>query len=71
MDALGDPKELDVPPPSNNDSYPIQRGEVEAAVKSLEKRQVGRSGQHSIGAVQAGGDAMIDMLLIICSKISP
>ena len=34
--------------------------------KISEERQVGRSGQHFIGA---GGEAMIDMLLIICNKI--
>ena len=28
---------LDVPPPINNDRYPILREEVEAAVKSLKK----------------------------------
>ena len=41
---------LDVPPPSNNDNYPVLREEVEVAVKFTEERQVGRSGQHSIGA---------------------
>ena len=34
---IGDPKVLDVLPPTNNDSYPILREEVEAAVKSLKK----------------------------------
>ena len=31
---------LDVPPPINNDSYPILREEVEAAVKSLKKDNI-------------------------------
>ena len=44
----GDPKVLDVRPLTNNDSYPILREEVEAAVN--EERQFGRSGQHFIGA---------------------
>ena len=35
--ATGDPTVLDAPPPSNNDSYPILREEVEAPVKSLKK----------------------------------
>ena len=65
----GDPKVLDVPPPINNDSYPILREEVEAAVKSLKKGK--SAGVDSIPSelVQAGGEAMIDMLLTICNKI--
>ena len=35
--TTGDPKLPDVPPPINNDSYPILREEVEAAVKSVKK----------------------------------
>ena len=35
--TAGDPKVLDVPPPIDNDSYPILREEVEAAVISLMK----------------------------------
>ena len=35
--TAGYPKVLDVPPPINNDSYPILRKEVEAAVKSPKK----------------------------------
>ena len=35
--TTGDPKTLDVPPPMNNDSYPILREEVEATVKPLKK----------------------------------
>ena len=45
----GDPRVINVPPPTNNDSYPILREEVEAAVKSP-KQGVGRSGQHSVRA---------------------
>ena len=65
--TTGDPKVLDVPPPINNDSYPILREEVEAAVKSLKKGK--SSGVDNIPSelVQAGGEAMIDMLPNICS----
>ena len=50
-------------------SYPILREEVEAAVKSLKKgKSVGVDNIPS-ELVQAGGETMIDMLLIICKKI--
>ena len=48
--TTSDPKMLDVPSPTNSDNYPILQEEVEASVKITEERQVGRSGQHSIGA---------------------
>ena len=67
--TTGDPKVLDVHPPTNNDSYPILREENSSCGKITEERQVGKSGQHSIGAVQEGGEAMINMLLIIHNKI--
>ena len=62
---------LDVPLPINNDSYPILREEVETAVKSLKKGLGKLAGVDNIPSelVQAGGEAMIDMLLIICNKI--
>ena len=65
----GDPMVLDVPPPNNNAIHPILRGEVEAAVKSLKKGK--SAGVHNIPSelVQAGREAMIDMLLISCNKI--
>ena len=55
--------------PIHNDSYPILREGVEAAVKSLKKGK--SAGVDSIPSelVQAGGETMIDMLLIICNKI--
>ena len=67
--TTGDPKVLDVPPPTNNDSYLILRGDVESAVKSPKKGK--STGVDNIPSelVQAGGEAMIDMLLIICNKI--
>ena len=60
---------LDVPPPINNDSYPILREEVEAAVKSLKKGKSAGVDNILSELVQAGGEAMIDMLLIIYNKI--
>ena len=66
--ATGDPKVLDVPPPIN-DSKPILREEVEAAVKSLKKGKSAGVDNIPSELVQAGGEAMIDMLLVICNKI--
>ena len=67
--TTGDPKLLDVLPPINNDSYSILREEIEAAVKSLKKSK--STGVDNIPSelIQAGGEAMIDMLLIICNQI--
>ena len=65
----GDPKLLDVPPPTNNDNYAILQEEVEAAVKSLKKGKSAVVDNIPSELVQAGGEAMIDMLLIICNKI--
>ena len=63
----GDPKVLDVPPPINNDSYPILWEEVEAAVKSSKKGKSAGVDNISSELVQAGEEVMIDMLLIICN----
>ena len=67
--TTGDLKVLDVPPPVNNDSYPILREEVEAAVKSLKKGKSAGVDNIPSELVQAGGEAMTDLLLIICNKI--
>ena len=67
--TTGDPKVLDVPSPVNNDSYPILREEVEAAVKSRKKDKSAGMDNIPSELIQAGGEAMIDMLLIICNKI--
>ena len=67
--ATGDPKVLDVPPPINNDSYTILREEVEAAAKSPKKGKLAGVDNIPSELVQEGGEAMIDMLLIICNKI--
>ena len=61
---------LDVPPPTNNGSYTILWEDVEAAVKSPKKGMLAGVDNIPSELVQAGGEAMIDiMLLIICSKI--
>ena len=60
---------LDVPPAINNDSYAILWEEVEAAVKSLKKGKSAGVDNIPSELVQAGGEAMIDVLLIICNKI--
>ena len=67
--TTGDPKVLDVPPPTNSDSYPIMREKVEAAVKSPKKGKSAGVDNIPSELVQAGGEAMTDMLLIICNKI--
>ena len=63
--TTGDPKVLDVLPPINNDSYPIPREEVEAAAKSLKKSKSAGVDNIQSELVQAEGEAMIDMLLIV------
>ena len=67
--TTGDPKVLDVSPSINNDSYPILREEVKAAVKSLKKDKSAGVDNIPSELVQAEGEAMIDMLLIIFNKI--
>ena len=59
----------DVPPPINNDSYPILWEEVEAAVKSLKEGMSAGVDNIPSELVQARGEAMTDVLLIICNKI--
>ena len=65
----GYPKVQDVPPSINNDSYPILQEEIEAAVKLPKKGKSAGVDNIPSQLVQAGGEAMIDMLLIICNKI--
>ena len=67
--TTGDPEVLDVPPPNNNDSYLFLREEVEAAVKSLKKGKSTGVDNIPSEVVRAEGEAMTDMLLIICNKI--
>ena len=60
---------LDCPQTPDEEHHPILRGEVEVAVKAL---KMGKSaGVDNIPAelVQAGGEAMIDILITICNKI--
>jgi len=65
----GDPKVLNCPPSINEDPHPILREEVEAAVKSLKKGKSPGVDNTPAELTQAGGDAMIDALMNICSKI--
>ena len=60
---------LDVPPPINNECYPFLWEEVEAAVKSPKNGKSAGVDNIPSELVQAGGEAMIDTLLIICNKI--
>ena len=65
----GDPIVLDCPQIPDEEHHPILREEVEAAVKAL---KMGKSaGVDNIPAelVQAGGEAMIDILTTNCNKI--
>ena len=65
----GDPIVLDCPQIPDEEHHPILREEVEAAIKAL---KMGKSaGVDNIPAelVQAGGEAMIDILTAICNKI--
>ena len=65
----GDPIVFDCPQIPDEEHHPIVRKEVEAAVKAL---KIGKSaGMDNIPAelVQAGGEAMINILTAICNKI--
>ena len=65
----GDPIVLDCPQIPDVEHHPLLREEVEVAVKAL---KMGKSaGVDNIPAelVQAGGEAMIDILTTICNKI--
>ena len=65
----GDPIVLDCPQIPDEEHHPILREEVEAAVKAM---KMGKSaGVDNIPAelVQAGGEAMINILTTICIKI--
>ena len=66
----GDPIVLDCPQIAEEEHHPILREEVEAAVKALKMGE--SAGVDNIPAelVQAGGEAMIDILTLICNKIS-
>ena len=54
--TTGDPKVLYVPPPVNNDSYPILQEEAEAAVKSLKEGKSAGVDNIPSELVQAGGE---------------
>ena len=68
-DTQGSRAVLTGPHSTNQDDLPILREEVEAAVKSLKKRKPAGVENIPTELIQAGGEAMIDALHIICSKI--
>ena len=65
----GDPRVLDCPQIPDEEHHPIIREEVEAAVKALKSGK--SAGVDNIPAelVQAGGEAIIDILTSFCNKI--
>ena len=68
-DTRGDPEILNCPQTSEENNYSILREEVETAVKSLKKGKSAGVDNIPGELIQAGGDAMIDVLTKICNKI--
>ena len=64
-----DPIVLDCPQIPDAEHHPILREEVEAAVKLLTMGKSAGVDNISAELVQAGGEAMIDILTTICTKI--
>ncbi|GFO47197.1 endonuclease-reverse transcriptase [Plakobranchus ocellatus] len=64
-----DPNVLNVPPSSNNARHSILRGEIIEAVSSLKPGKSAGIDNITGERVKAGGEATIDMLLLICNKI--
>ena len=67
----GDPIVHDCPEIPDDEHHPILREEVEAASKALKMEMEKSTGVDNITAelVQAGGEAMTDILTSICYKI--
>ena len=65
----GDPIVLDCPQISDEEHHPILREEVEAAVKALKLGKLAGVDNIQAELVQAGGEAIIDILTAICNKI--
>ena len=65
----GDPIVLDFPQIPDEEHHPILREEVEAAVKALKMGKSAGVDNTTAELVQAGGEAMIDILTSICNKI--
>ena len=65
----GDPIVLDCPQIPDEEHHPILREEVEAAVKALKMGKLASMNNIPAELVQAGGEAMIDILSAICNKI--
>ena len=65
----GGPTVLDCPQIPDEEHHPILREELEAAVKALKMGKSAGVDNKPAGLVQAGGEAMIDILTTICNKI--
>ena len=65
----GDPIVLDCPQIPDEEHHPILRKEVEAVVKALKMGKSASVDNIPAELVQAGGEAMIDILTTICNKI--
>ena len=65
----GDPIVLDCPQIPDEEHHPILQEEVEAAVKVLKMGKSAVMDNIPTELVQAGGEAMIDILTTICNKI--
>ena len=64
-----DPRVLDCPQIPDEEHHPILREEVKEAVKALKMGQSAGVDNIPAALVQAGGDAMVDILTPICNKI--
>ena len=65
----GDPIVLDCPQIPDEEHHPILREEVGAAVKALKMGKSASVDNIPEELVQAGGEAMIDILTTVCNKI--
>ena len=65
----GDPIVLDCQQIPDEEHHPILREEVEAAVKALKMGKSAGVDNIPTELVQGGGEAMIDILTVICNKI--
>ena len=65
----GNPQVLDCPQIPDKEYHPILREEVEAAVKALKMGKSASVDNIPAELVQAGGEAVIDILISICNKI--
>ena len=67
--TVGNAGVLNVPSSTNVDNHPILREGVEIDIKSLKKGKTVGVDNIPAELVQAGGEAMVDVLLTTCNKI--